>query len=950
MNMQLFHRSQFLRSGSVALALAALAHTPAARGTELLTNPSFDTADGAGWSYAPSGIWAPFATIGRVDLHRSYNPSVGVVTILWQPLDISNVGGATVTASMRLAMGNGTSWPTSGTISTKVYLDYVDASGNSARQLLLSPDNHTVAYEPDGSLFSTSFTLPANAQKITGFSVDRNYSGFFYANEFSLDLQQPPPVIGVESGGVALTSGDALIGFGQSLVGVPESSPVTFTVKNTGAGPLTLTPVTVEGTNASDFVVTQPAVSSVEPQASTTFTVTFTPSALGTRLATLILASNDTTGSPFTIKLTGFGLEPPVLPTVAITSPLADASLASGAAIALEAVVVSSEASISKVEFYDGEALIGAGCPSLNGAWTFSDASTLSVWLMNSGQGYSQGSLDYYDAKNGIMFSYGGSMTSQLAYSGSVYDTSTDSYGYGGINFSFNPDNTLSAEIYGDLVEARTLTGGVGGSSPFTLSWPNASVGTHVLTARAYYGTEQFVTSDTVTISVAATPKIGVEQPENTVLTSGTSSIDFGSSYPGVPISRTFTVKNTGTATLNDILATIDGANAGDYVLTTTPASSLLVGKGMTFTVTFTPTTTDTRAATLSIASSDTTNTPFTIGLTGIGLYPPQVTITSPLAAATFAGGEAISLTAEVAAYGGSVTGLEFYDGTALIGAGQIGVNGWWNFPDGGTLAVHPGAVGNMMVDYTPPGSTHAYMWSGSFPSDPLKFYGSFIRQSGQGMESGQGGVTFSFGSNSTLNASFFGNVLIVNLTGGTCENPKFTLSWSGAAAGTHVLSARAYYGAGVSVTSDPVSISVGSGSTPFQAWMSEKGVLANANPEQSPHGDGVTNLSKFAFNMDPQHSDCRSLKPGGGATAGLPGSSNVGGKLRIEFLRRKASTQPGITYTPQFGSSPGALSDFTGTETSVDTLDSTWERVVVEDPAPAANARFGRLKVELIP
>ena len=80
----------------------------------------------------------------------------------------------------------------------------------------------------------------------------------------------------------------------------------------------------MEDTHAGDFVVTQPAVSSVAPQDSTSFTVTFTPSALGTRLATLILASNDTTGSPFTIKLTGYGLEPPLLPTVAITSPLAD--------------------------------------------------------------------------------------------------------------------------------------------------------------------------------------------------------------------------------------------------------------------------------------------------------------------------------------------------------------------------------------------------------------------------------------------------------------------------------------------------------------------------------------------------------------------------------------------------------------------------------------------------
>jgi hypothetical protein len=66
-------------------------------------------------------------------------------------------------------------------------------------------------------------------------------------------------------------------------------------------------------------------------------------------------------------------------------------------------------------------------------------------------------------------------------------------------------------------------------------------------------------------------------------------------------------------------------------------------------------------------------------------------------------------------------------------------------------------------------------------------------------------------------------------------------------------------------------------------------------------------------------------------------------GKLRIEFLRRKASTNPGIG------------SDFVGwTDIPVGTpagtsIDATWERVVVDDPT-GRTARFGRVKVVQAP
>jgi len=339
------------------------------------------------------------------------------------------------------------------------------------------------------------------------------------------------------------------------------------------------------------------------------------------------------------------------------------------------------------------------------------------------------------------------------------------------------------------------------------------------------------------------------------------------------------------------------------------------------------------------------TNTPFTIDLSGSGLDLPQVTLTRPLAGASFATGEVIALEATVETFGGSVTSLEFYDGETLIGSGQIGLYGGWSYPDGSHLAVMAGESGTTIVDYSSPDGMYFFNGQNS-PEAPLQFTGT--------IDSFYGGVTFSFGANSTLDAEIYGMALMGSrtLTGGTSDNPKYTLSWPGASDGTHVLTARAYYGAGDSMSSAPVSISVGGGTghTPFQAWMIEKGVLANANPEQMPNGDGVTNLTKYAFNMDPKKPDSHRLKAGNGELSGLPGASRVGGKLRIEFLRRQAGTNPGITYTPQFGPSPGALSDFTGTATSVETLDTTWERVVVEDPVAGSNKRFGCLKVEQSP
>jgi hypothetical protein len=129
-----------------------------------------------------------------------------------------------------------------------------------------------------------------------------------------------------------------------------------------------------------------------------------------------------------------------------------------------------------------------------------------------------------------------------------------------------------------------------------------------------------------------------------------------------------------------------------------------------------------------------------------------------------------------------------------------------------------------------------------------------------------------------------------------------------------------------------------------FEAWAaSAPGIPSGfTKAEDAPHGDGVANLLKYAFNLDTDRADARGLAAGG--TVGLPKIDLVSGtpaKLRLEYLRRKDS---GLTYIPQFGT---RLNDFaTMTETPVITsIDDTWERAVIEKTI-TGDTGFARVKV----
>ena len=96
------------------------------------------------------------------------------------------------------------------------------------------------------------------------------------------------------------------VDFGVATVNT-QGRTRTFTITNSGNGPLENISMEKTGANKENFILTLPGVSTLEPKASTTFKVTFKPSARDLRTATIRVFSSDKEVGPFDIKVTGKG-------------------------------------------------------------------------------------------------------------------------------------------------------------------------------------------------------------------------------------------------------------------------------------------------------------------------------------------------------------------------------------------------------------------------------------------------------------------------------------------------------------------------------------------------------------------------------------------------------------------------------------------------------------------
>jgi len=203
---------------------------------------------------------------------------------------------------------------------TENYYIYNYADGSGIRSWTI--DNNQIG--TDGSFFYKPFSEDVTPTGLT-FSA-QNGTGSPVISETT-----PAPEINlVGNNSQSITSGDNTPQFydGTNFGTLDYASGTrtrTFTIQNTGTAALTIsgtTPyVTITGTNAADFAVTTPPSPSVAASGSTTFVVTFNPSSVGTKTATINIGNNDSDEGTYTFSIQGDGITPKNLVVSNLTTP-----------------------------------------------------------------------------------------------------------------------------------------------------------------------------------------------------------------------------------------------------------------------------------------------------------------------------------------------------------------------------------------------------------------------------------------------------------------------------------------------------------------------------------------------------------------------------------------------------------------------------------------------------
>ncbi|MBX7062190.1 MAG: choice-of-anchor D domain-containing protein [Pyrinomonadaceae bacterium] len=121
------------------------------------------------------------------------------------------------------------------------------------------------------------------------------------------------------------------VGFGNQPVG-STSSPVIVSIQNTGDSPLNIGSYALNGTNPGDFSVQNfPTNVNIAAGDSTSFSVTFTPTAVGNRLASIVFPTNVPGGS-VSIPIAGAGVAQPGISISPSTVAFGDQTVGSSSA------------------------------------------------------------------------------------------------------------------------------------------------------------------------------------------------------------------------------------------------------------------------------------------------------------------------------------------------------------------------------------------------------------------------------------------------------------------------------------------------------------------------------------------------------------------------------------------------------------------------------------------
>jgi hypothetical protein len=392
-----------------------------------------------------------------------------------------------------------------------------------------------------------------------------------------------------------------------------SSSAQSVTLSNTGSAVLSITSITVSG----DFSQTNTCGSSLAANASCTFSVTFTPTASGSRSGSLTITDN---ASPATqsVSLTGTGVATPLvsLSPPSLTFPAQKVGTSSSAqsvtlkntgsaVLSITSITVSGD--FSQTNTCGSSVAVAASC-------------TLSVTFKPTATGTRTGAVTITD--NGSPATQSVSLTgtgtapvvslspTSLTFPAQPLGTSSSAQSVTLSNTGNASLGITSIKASGDFSQTNTCGSSVAASASCTLSVtfkPTAAgtrTGVVTITDNASPATQ--------TVSLTGT---GVATP---LVSLSPASLTFPAQNVGTSSSaHSATLKNTGSATLRITSITV----SGDFSQTNTCGPNVAAGASCTLSVTFKPTAAGTRTGAITITDNASPATQ-TINLTGTGIAP----------------------------------------------------------------------------------------------------------------------------------------------------------------------------------------------------------------------------------------------------------------------------------------------------------------------------------------
>jgi hypothetical protein len=435
-----------------------------------------------------------------------------------------------------------------------------------------------------------------------------------------------PQSIGLTGTGTAPVVGlsPASLTFGNQPLNI-SSAAQAVTLSNAGNAALTISGISVVGTNAGDFAQTNTCGSSVAAGANCTINVTFKPTATGTRTASLSIADN-ATGSPQTVGLTGTG----VLSSPVVNS-IAPSTLLMGTTATLT-ITGSNFAPGASLSFTNGL----SSAPSVNSVTVVSTTSIqASVTAPSNGPKRDR----FWDVvvtnPDGNSGTLPGGFT--IVASGPVVSLSPTSLNFGKRQTgSPSSPQTVTLSNTGN-VTLNVATVSITGTNPGDFSQTN-NCGSSVSAGNSCAISVTFTPTATGTRTASVTISDSAPDSPQTVSLSGTgentstptvllspSSLTFSSQKVGSTSSaQTVTLTNTGTADL-----TVTGiAASGDFAETDTCPGTIAAGNSCSINVTFTPTAAGARTGAVTITDNAGTGSQ-TVSLTGTGVSATAVVVES---------------------------------------------------------------------------------------------------------------------------------------------------------------------------------------------------------------------------------------------------------------------------------------------------------------------------------